>query len=131
MDRDLEHDIKVLADRARSDRRFAVELYGALCNADWRHDDGTEWRATWRYAGEVVARLRGSGEGYLDFYCSGGEGEITDRVAEAMAVLGWHGIGHGARLLVIHPVSGKVEALGDDGQWVIERTGVDDLPAAE
>jgi hypothetical protein len=45
-DRDLESDLQALADRARRDRAFADELYGALCNADWAHDDGTEWHGT-------------------------------------------------------------------------------------
>jgi hypothetical protein len=65
--RDVEHDIKALADRARSDREFAVELYGALCNASWRHDDGADWPGgTWRHVAGVVADLRGCGEDYLD-----------------------------------------------------------------
>jgi hypothetical protein len=123
--RDLEHDIKVLADRARSDREFAVELYGALCSADWRHDDGTDWHGTWRYVGDVVAHLRGRGEDYLDFYGSGGEGEITDRVAEAMADLGWRGVSHGKRLHKVDVTTGSVEVLGDDRQWVVKRPGVD------
>jgi hypothetical protein len=90
--RGLEHDIKALANRARSDREFAVELYGALCNASWHHEDGADWPgATWRSVADLVACLRGCGENYLDFYCSGGEGEITDRVAAAMAALGWRG----------------------------------------
>ena len=124
MERDLEHDLTSLADRARSDRGFAVELYGALCNADWRHDDGTEWRGgTWRYVGQLVADLRGRGEDDLDFYCSGGEGEITDRVAEAMAALGWYGVGHGARLRAVDLISGRVEILDDNGEWVVESVG--------
>lgn len=132
MDRDLEHDIKALADRARDDREFAVELYGALCNAAWRHDDGTEWPGgTWRYVADVVAHLRGRGEEYVDFYCSGGEGAITNRVAEAMAAIGWHGVGHGVRLRAFDPISGEVDVLSDDGQWVVERRGADELPPAE
>jgi hypothetical protein len=124
VERDLEHDIKALADRARNDREFAVELYGALCNADWRHDDGTAWPGgTWRYVGDVVAHLRRRGEDYLDFFCSGGEGEITTRVAEAMAQLGWRGIGHGARLRTVDFATGKVEVLRDDGEWEQARSG--------
>ena len=124
VERDLEHDIKALVDRTRSDRDFAVELYGALCNADWHHDDGTEWPGgTWRYVGDVVAHLRGLGEDYMGFYWSGGEGEITDRVAEAMAALGWRGVGHGRRLHKVDVTTGTVEDLGDDGQWVGEPPG--------
>lgn len=123
VDRDLEHDIKALAERARADREFAVELYAALCNADWRHDDGTEWSGSWRYAGGVVADLRGRGEDYIDYYCSGGEGEITDRVSEAMAALGWHGVGHGVQLRKVDFRTGKSEVLTEDGQWVPEPSG--------
>jgi hypothetical protein len=124
MERDLEHDIKALADTARSDREFAVELYGALCNASWRHDDGMEWPGgTWRYVADVVAHLRGRGEDYLDFYCSGGEGEITHCVAAAMDTLGWRGVGHGVRLHKIDFATRTVEVLGDDGQWTAEARG--------
>ena len=122
MARDLEHDLKALADRAREDRDFAGELYAGLCNADWTHDDGTEWSGSWRYAAGVVAHLRGRGEDYLDFYCAGGEGEITDRVADALAHLGWHGVGHGASLRLIDFSTGEVKVLGDDGEWVTERS---------
>jgi hypothetical protein len=108
VERDLEQDIKALANRARGDREFAVELYGALCKAEWRHDDCTEWPGdTWRYVADVVADLRGRGKSYEDFYCSGGEGEITERVAEAMSAIGWGGVGHGMRLREINPVSDK------------------------
>jgi transposase InsO family protein len=125
--RDLEHDVKALADRARGDRGFSVELYGALCNAEWRHADGTDWAGgTWRYVAGVVADLRGCGEDYLDFYCSGGEGEITGRVAAAMEALGWHGHGDGARLRKIDFAMGTVEVLGDDGEWAVESRGVAD-----
>lgn len=119
--RELEDDLQALAARARDDHDFAVELYGALCNADWRHDDGTEWSGSWRYAGGVVAELRDLGEDYLDFYCSGGEGEITERVAEAMGALGWRGVGHGVQLQKIDMRTGAVEVLGEDGEWVVER----------
>jgi hypothetical protein len=113
-----------LADTARSDREFAVELYGALCNASWRHDDGTEWPGgTWRYVADVVAHLRGCGEDYLDFYCSGGEGEITDRVAAALDALGWRGVAHGVRRRKTDFVTGTVEVLGDDGEWAAEARG--------
>lgn len=125
------HDIKALAEPIRADRGFAVELYGALCNSDWRHDVGTDWRCTWRYAAEVVPNLRDCGENYLDFYCSGGEGRITERVAEEMAALGWRGVGHGVRLRVVDPVSGKTEVLGDAGKWALERPGAEGIPAAE
>jgi hypothetical protein len=120
--RHLEHDLKALADRARTERDFAVELYGSLCNAEWRHDDGSRWPGgSWRYVAEVVAHLRLGGEDYLDFYCSGGEGEISGRVADAMAELGWHGTGHGAPLRKVDLRTGESQVLGEDGEWIVER----------
>jgi hypothetical protein len=79
------------------DMDYAVELYGALCNMRWRKerpddedDDGSErWSCSWRYAGGIVAGLRQAGESYLDFYCSGGEGQVTERVREDLAAMGW------------------------------------------
>jgi hypothetical protein len=118
-DRNLEFDLLALAERARDDRTFADELYCALCNADWVHNDGTEWRGTWRYAAGIVAHVRGRGEDYLDFYCSptGAEGTISDRVGEAMAALGWHGTGHGAPLRLINFATGERKVFVD-GEWV-------------
>jgi hypothetical protein len=55
------------------------------------HDDGTVWSGSWRHSAGLVAHPRGRGENYLDFYCSGGEGEIAEQVAAAMTALGWHG----------------------------------------
>jgi hypothetical protein len=118
-ERNLEFDLQALAGKARDDRAFAEELYCALCNADWVHDDGTEWRGSWRYAAEIVARLRGRGEDDLDFYCSptGLEGTISGRVGAGMAALGWRGTGHGAPLRMIDFAPGERKVFVD-GEWV-------------
>ena len=69
---------------------LATELYRAMSNMRWKHvTTGTEWSCSWRYAGGVVAQLRSVGEGYMDFYCSGGEGSVSDEVKDMMASLGW------------------------------------------
>ncbi len=71
---------------------FAKNLYASLCNNFWVID-GDQFCSTWIYAGGVVAHLRyvagGLGECYLDFYCSGCEGEVFDDVQEALGRLGW------------------------------------------
>jgi hypothetical protein len=41
-ERRLEPDLSALANRLCTDDALADELYCALCNADWLHDDGTE-----------------------------------------------------------------------------------------
>jgi hypothetical protein len=86
---DLENDLrspKVM--KAVQDLEFAKELYAAFCNVSW-YKNGIEWGCSWRYAGEIVAELRNVGEDYLDFYCSGYEGRVTDRVAELLNDLNW------------------------------------------
>jgi hypothetical protein len=35
---------------------------------------------SWRGSGGFVASIRQLGEGYMDFYCSGNEGEIDDEI---------------------------------------------------
>jgi hypothetical protein len=120
--RNLESDLVALANHLRDDEEFAVELYCALCNSDWRHEDGSEWHGSWRYSAGLVADLRELGECYLDFYCSGigreqgGEGTISGRVAAAMAELGWYGTGHGTQLWMFNPTTGE-RKLWVDGEW--------------
>jgi hypothetical protein len=67
-----------------------------------------------------VADLRRRGESYLDFYCSGAEGTISERVSTEMAALGWHGTGHGARLRLVDFATGEHKVLVD-GEWVDDR----------
>ena len=87
---DLEVDLMSSARIAElvQDRRFAENLYRALCNTRWFRN-GKEWGCTWRMAGGVVADLRDRGEEYTDFYCSGGEGTVTAEIATELAALGW------------------------------------------
>jgi hypothetical protein len=70
---------------------FAEEIYDALCNTAWAHRSGTQsWACTWRCAGDIAAALRGHpNESYMTFYCSGGEGRITERVRTEFRRLGW------------------------------------------
>ena len=118
-DRDLEFDLQALASRLRDDRGFADEMYCALCNTDWTHVDGTEWHRAWRYSAGLVATLRGRGEDYFDFYCMCAceEGTISDRVAAAMAELGWTGQGHGSKAIYALEPSGK-QTVWVDGDWM-------------
>jgi hypothetical protein len=115
MDRDLEEDLKndtLIMEKIKDDR-YAQNVYAALCNMRWQpaevwpvlQDD--YWSCSWRSAGGVVADLRGVGEDYMDWYCSGigsglgngdpsgikgyvSEGEVTDEIREDFARLGWH-----------------------------------------
>jgi hypothetical protein len=68
---------------------FAALLYGALCNTQWKHTaSGLEWSCSWRFAGGIVADLRGEGD-YLDWYCSTGEGLVDEQILAEILALGW------------------------------------------
>jgi len=55
---------------------YAQNLYAALCNNDFVKNEiipilrEETWHCSWRYAGGIVADLRGEGD-YIDWYCSG------------------------------------------------------------
>lgn len=89
----LEQDIPAILDEADFNREFAEEVYAALCNMRWRHvshSEGEEPRSvTWRTAGDIVADARRCGENYMDYYCGGNEGTVTERVRAAFAAAGW------------------------------------------
>jgi hypothetical protein len=102
-----------ILDKARTDPRYAQNIYAALCNNEFQRRDtwavlqGQRWRCTWRSAGGIVADMVGRGD-YMDWYCSGmrsgdepdtyeqplprgavPEGEITPEVREDLLRLGW------------------------------------------
>lgn len=102
--RDLEDEMRhtpTLVKRLAEDREFALEVYQALCNNKFIDiqdgDAGTTkdyWSCSWRYAGGLVADLRAVhdvsiGEWYLDWYCSGGEGNVSERVRDTFLAMGW------------------------------------------
>lgn len=70
------------------DDEFAQELYAAMCNMQWVKN-GIHWGCTWRSSGGIVAELRNQGENYMDFYCSGNEGFVSERVRNVLGELGW------------------------------------------
>ncbi len=72
---------------AVADDGLAQALYAAMCNRDWRLGDSDErWSCSWRAAGGIVADLRGRGEIYADWYCSGIGGDVEDGVGSTPAM---------------------------------------------
>lgn len=88
---------------------YAQNLYAAWCNQEWQKREvfpilsDTTWSVSWRTAGGIVARLRGEGENYMDYYCSGilnddellalgfvTEGVVTDEIKQDLAKLNWY-----------------------------------------
>lgn len=67
---------------------LANELYAAITNQDWIHENGDTASYSFRAAGDLIAAVRGEGN-YLDWYCSAAEGQVSERVRELMAREGW------------------------------------------
>ncbi len=114
MQHNLERDLKStswLVDKVRGSKRYAQNLYAALCNNDFVKNDvwpilkNESWGCSWRYAGGIVSDIQ-EGDGYLDWYCSGmgsglgngdetgelgyvPEGYIADEIREDLLAIGW------------------------------------------
>lgn len=112
----LEHDLRNsqwLVTKVRTSDNYAQNLYAALCNNEFQHNDiisrlcNQIWSCSWRYAGGVVADIRLEGD-YIDWYCSGmgglfkiegadlpresnyvAEGIVTDEIRTDLFRLGW------------------------------------------
>jgi hypothetical protein len=64
-----------------SDYDFAKKIYANLCNLVWYDYVNDEVITfSWRSSGGFVSGIRQLGENYMDFYCSGNEGEIDDEI---------------------------------------------------
>ena len=110
---DIEYD---LAEEMRNDAQIvsllgdldtAKMFYAAMSNMRWRkvqEDSNLElfsvlqgnsyiWSCSWRQAGGIISDIRrdfhGQNEDYMDFYCSGNEGNVKKVVEENFRRLSW------------------------------------------
>ena len=103
----LEYDLRTtdwILEKVRTDKKYAQNLYAALCNNDFQKQDVVEilkdnvWSCSWRYAGGIIADMRQKGD-YIEWYLSGitikidtdivPEGDVTDEVRSDLLKLGW------------------------------------------
>jgi hypothetical protein len=83
-----------VCEKVQTRPHYAYELYGALCNMQWIKREvmpflrDERWSCSWRYAGGIVADIEGSGD-YMDYYCTGNEGIVTDEIKADLLALGW------------------------------------------
>jgi len=83
----MEQDLRTtqwILDKVRNREVYAQNLYAALCNREFQQLDvwpiltGETWHCSWRYAGGLVADMRGDGD-YMNWYCSGILNDVTDQ----------------------------------------------------
>ena len=113
----LEYDLRTsvkMVEQVRANKTYAQHLYAAMCNRDFQRNDtwprltDQHWSCSWRYAGGIIADMRGEGD-YMDWYCSGirggdepdvyavgddprghvPEGVVTDEIRADLFELGW------------------------------------------
>ena len=80
--------IAVLGPRIKDDE-IATQLWSALANVDW-YNPRTKEEASYsfRSAGAMIAELRGEGD-YMDWYCCGPHGVVSDYIARVLRKNGW------------------------------------------
>jgi hypothetical protein len=75
----LEYDLRTtdwILEKVRSSEAYAQNLYAALCNREFTKLEMVPilkeqtWSCSWRYAGGIIADMKGEGD-YIDYYCSG------------------------------------------------------------
>src|SRR3954451_2573997 len=88
LERQLARDLQTLGDMIHDDS-FYEELYRGLAGVNWTLD-GEHLSLSWKRAEEVVNALR-THHGFdpMVLAQTGGEGEVTDRVAGARGATGW------------------------------------------
>lgn len=82
----LEYELRTtdwILEKVRKSDTYAQNLYAAMCNNEFMKLDvmpilkEQTWSCSWRYAGGIVADMRGEGD-YIDWYCSGCGGDTVD-----------------------------------------------------
>lgn len=78
----------VCGDRMRESQEAAQQVWSALANVEWLHENGDDAGYSFRAAGDLIASIVGSGD-YLNYYCNSPYATVEDWIEDAMATQGW------------------------------------------
>lgn len=78
----------LFSDKIKNDDEFCKELWSALANVEWINDDSSIFSVGFRYAGALIADIRGSGS-YMDWYCSGEYANVSEHIENELNKIGW------------------------------------------
>src|SRR4051794_41740484 len=88
LERELANDLQTLGDLIHDDS-FYPELYKSLAGVPWTRD-GEHVALSWKHTETMLNEVRAKHDlPKLRLAQTGGEGEISARVADALELLGW------------------------------------------
>jgi hypothetical protein len=110
--------------KVRASEAYAQNLYAAMCNQNFQKNEvwsvlkNQTWGASWRYAGGIVADMRGEGD-YMDWYCSGiqGDADIETMTPEQLERHQWYKANFVGESVVTNEIREDLKKLG---WWVVE-----------
>lgn len=79
---------RALGEQMRADDSLCREMWSALANVDWTHENGDTAGYSFRAAGDLIAAIIGRGD-YMDWYCSGPYATVSERIDRALQSEGW------------------------------------------
>ena len=88
----LENDYRELfTEKLKENNEFGVDLWTSLANVSWFNKadkENTDCGLSFRGAGGMIAEMLGEGD-YMDWYCCGVDGVVSEYIATEMATRGW------------------------------------------
>ena len=82
---------ELFSEKLNENNEFGIDLWSSLANVRWFNKadkENTDCGLSFRSAGSMIAELLGEGD-YMDWYCSGDVGVVSEYIADAMATRGW------------------------------------------